>query len=103
MHLTDFVKENFVMEKESIVEIYKQYADLPLWQIKNKIKGQLAVKSALWDFEYSEYKTNLAIERYLKYITPKNLNHILYKDFLEKRGFKFDKHKMKSAPIFMLG
>ena len=95
LHLTDFVKENFVMEKESIVEIYKQYADLPLWQIKNKIKGQLAVKSALWDFEYSEYKTNLAIERYLKYITPKNLNHILYKDFLEKRGFKFDKHKGK--------
>lgn len=95
LHLTDFVKENFVMEKESIIEIYKQYADLPLWQIKNKIKGQLAVKSALWDFEYSEYKTNLAIERYLKYITPKNLNHILYKDFLEKRGFKFDKHKGK--------
>ena len=95
LHLTDFVKENFVMEKESIVEIYKQYADLPLWQIKNKIKGQLAVKSALWDFEYSEYKTNLAIERYLKYITPKNLNHTLYKDFLEKRGFKFDKHKGK--------
>lgn len=95
LHLTDFVKENFVMEKESIVEIYKQYADLPLWQIKNKIKGQLAVKSALWDFEYSEYKTNLAIERYLKYITPKNLTHTLYKDFLEKRGFKFDKHKGK--------
>ena len=95
LHLTDFVKENFVMEKESIIEIYKQYADLPLWQIKNKIKGQLAVKSALWDFEYSEYKTNLAIERYLKYITPKNLNHTLYKDFLEKRGFKFDKHKGK--------
>ncbi len=95
LKLTDFVKENFVMEKESIIEIYKQYADLPFWQIKNKIKGQLAVKSALWDFEYSEYKTNLAIERYLKYMTPKNLTQTLYSDFLAKRGFTFVKHKGK--------
>ncbi len=95
LKLTDFVKENFVMEKESIIEIYKQYADLPLWQIKNKIKGQLAVKSALWDFEYNEYRTNLAIERYLKYLVPKNLTQTLYKDFLEKHGFTFTKHKGK--------
>ncbi len=95
LHFSDFVKENFVMEKESIIEIFKQYYNLPLWQIKNKIKGQLAVKSALWDFEYSEHKTNIAIERYLRYLTPKNLNYILYTDFLKEHGFTFTKYNGK--------
>lgn len=104
LHLTDFVKENFVMEKESIIEVYKQYQDLPFWQIKNKIRGQLAVKSALWDFEYNEYKTKLAIERYIKYITPKNLNLIIYKDFLAKHGFTYTKvgGKIKYEDAFPL-
>lgn len=104
LHLTDFVKENFVMEKESIIEVYKQYQDLPFWQIKNKIRGQLAVKSALWDFEYNEYKTKLAIERYIKYITPKNLNLIIYKDFLAKHGFTYNKvgNKIKYEDAFPL-
>lgn len=95
LHFSDFVKENFVMEKESIIEVFKQYYNLPLWQIKNKIKGQLAVKSALWDFEYSEHKTNIAIERYLRYLTPKNLNYILYTDFLKEHGFTFTKYNGK--------
>ncbi|HBP44048.1 MAG TPA: hypothetical protein DD621_05250 [Clostridiales bacterium] len=95
LHFSDFVKENFVMEKESIIEVFKQYYNLPLWQIKNKIKGQLAVKSALWDFEYNEHKTNIAIERYLRYLTPKNLNYILYTDFLKEHGFTFTKYNGK--------
>lgn len=104
LKISDFVKENFVMEKESIIEVYKQYYDLPFWQIKNKIKGQLAVKSALWDFEYNEYKTNLAIERYLKYLTPKNLNTTIYKDFLAKHGFTYTKvnGKIKYEDAFPL-
>ncbi len=95
LYLTDFVKENFVMEKESIIEIFKQYANLPLWQIKNKIKGQLMVKSALWDFEYNERKTKTACDRYIRYLTPKNLNHILYTDFLKEHDFKFETQKGK--------
>lgn len=95
LHFSDFVKENFVMEKESIIEVFKQYYDLPFWQIKNKIKGQLAVKSALWDFEYNEHKTNIAIERYLRYLVPKNLNYTIYTDFLNQHGYKFTKSKGK--------
>lgn len=104
LYLSDFVKENFVMEKESIIEVFKTYQDLPFWQIKNKIKGQLMVKSALWDFDYNEHKTNVAIERYLKYVTPKNLNLILYKDFLKAHGFTFQKsgNKIKYEDAFPL-
>ena len=39
LYFTDFVKENFRMEKEGIIEVFKQYHDLPFWQIKNKIKA----------------------------------------------------------------
>ena len=107
LHFSDFVKENFVMEKESIIEVFKQYYDLPFWQIKNKIKGQLAVKSALWDFEYNEHKTNIAIERYLRYLVPKNLNYTIYTDFLNQHGYKFTKSKGKikyedALPIMLI-
>ena len=99
---SDFVKENFRMEKESIIEVFKTYYNLPFWQIKNKIKGQLAVKSALWDFDYNERKTNVAVERYVKYLTPKNLNIMLYKDFLKQNNFTFSKvnNKLKYEDAF---
>ena len=104
LYFTDFVKENFRMEKEGIIEVFKQYHDLPFWQIKNKIKGQLSVKSALWDFEYNERKTVTAIERYVRYLTPKNLNRKLYSDFLKQYGFKFelDHGKLKYEDAFPL-
>lgn len=104
LYFTDFVKENFRMEKQGIIEIFNQYHDLPFWQIKNKIKGQLAVKSALWDFEYNERKTAVACERYVRYLTPKNLNRTLYSDFLKQYGFKFElnKGKLKYEDAFPL-
>lgn len=104
LYFTDFVKENFRMEKQSIIEIFNQYHNLPFWQIKNKIKGQLAVKSALWDFEYNEHKTAIACERYIRYLTPKNLNRTLYRDFLKQYGFKFEllKNKLKYEDAFPL-
>ena len=104
LYLTDFVKENFRMEKDSIIEICKQYCDLPFWQIKNKIAGQLSVKSALWDFEYNARKTQTAIDRYLRYLVPKNLNRTLYADFLKEHGFKFEikNSKLKYEDAFPL-